>query len=95
MHLSARLGQADFYHLPRVVPFVYRRGNIQSFVALQPHQPALQRAREHLGDLGLADAGLALEKQRPLHFQGKEQRGGEAAFGHVVGARQQRRGVVY
>ena len=95
VYFAACLGEADFYHLPRVIPFVDGRGNVQSFVALQPHQPALQGAGENFRDLGLADAGFAFEKQRPLHLQGEEQGGGEAALGDVVGAREQRRGLVY
>ena len=62
--LALRLGDADRDHLRGVVPFVDRRRDVEPFVALQPDQAAPERRGEHLGDLGLADASLALEKQR-------------------------------
>ena len=61
---AGRLGEPDLDHLPRVVPFVDRRRDVEAFVALQPDELAAERRREHLGDLGLADARLAFEEQR-------------------------------
>ena len=91
---ALRLGQPDLDHLARVVPLVDRRGDVEALVALQPDQRPLQRLGQHLGDLGLADAGLAFAEQRPAELQGEEQDGGEAAVGDVVAALQQlERGV--
>src|SRR5204862_66983 len=48
----------------------------------------------HRADLGLADAGLAFEKQRAVHLEGEEYRGGEAALGDIVSACEQGESVV-
>src|SRR3546814_16172902 len=37
----------------------------------------------------LADAGFAFKEQRPAHFQGQEQRGGQRPVGDIVAAAQQ------
>ena len=66
------LGDADRDHLRGIVPLVDRGRDVEPFVALQPDQAAPERRREHLGDLGLADAGLALEKQRAAHPAARE-----------------------
>ena len=92
--LLGRLGEADLDHLAGIVPFVDRRGDVEPFVALQPNQPALQSGRQHLGDLGLADPGLAFEKQRPAQMQRQMHRRREAAVGDVIGAAEQRQRVV-
>ena len=75
---------ADLEHLAGEVPLVERGGDVEALVALQPDQAAAERARQHLGDLGLADAGLALEQQ--VGLQRKEDDGREVAAGDVAGA---------
>ena len=67
--VAGRFLHADLDHLRGVVPLVDRRRDVETFIALQPDQPAAERARQHLGDLGLADARLAFEEQRPAHAQ--------------------------
>ena len=67
--LAFGLGGADGDHLRGIVPLVDRGGDVEPLVALQPDQPAAERLRQHLGDLGLADAGLAFQEQRPAHLQ--------------------------
>ena len=67
---AGRFLHADLDHLRGVVPLVDRRRDVEAFIALQADQPAAERARQHLGDLGLADARLAFEEQRPAHAQG-------------------------
>ena len=69
----------------RVVPLVERLALLQAVVALQAQQLALQGARQRLGELGLADAGLAFEQQRALQLERQEDGGGEAAVGEVAG----------
>ena len=81
---AARLGQADLDHLAGIVPFIDRRGDVEPLVALQPDQAPLQPVGQHLGDLGLADAGFALEEQRPSEAQRQEQGGREIALGDVI-----------
>ena len=61
--------QPDRDHLRGAVPLIDRGGDVEAFIALQPDQLAPQRRRQHLCDFGLADAGLAFEKQRPAHAQ--------------------------
>src|SRR5579871_5959863 len=51
------------------VPLVDSGGRIETLIALQADQLAPEARRQHLGDLGLADTGLAFEKQRPAHAQ--------------------------
>ena len=71
------LGDADRDHLRGVVPLVDRGRDVEPLVALQADQPAPERRGQHLGDLGLADAGLAFEEQRPAHLEREEQHGRE------------------
>ena len=64
--LDALLGvdgvhRADRDQLPGVVPFVQSLRGVDPLVALQADQITAQQLREHLRDLGLPDAGLALE----------------------------------
>jgi hypothetical protein len=87
-------GQPDLDHLARVVPFVDGGGDVEALVALQADELAAERLRQHLGDLGLADAGLALEEQRPAHAQAEEDDGGERPVGDVAGAGEKPGGFV-
>ena len=91
---ALRFGQADLDHLAGVVPLVDRRGDVEAFVALQADQRPLQRGRQHLGDLGLADAGLAFAEQRAPELEGEIQDGREAAVGDIVAVLQQLDGGV-
>ena len=68
---AADLGEADLEHLARVVPLVERRGDVEALVALQADEPPAERRGQHLGDLGLADAGLALEEERPAELRAR------------------------
>ena len=54
----------------------------------------MQGLGQDLADLGLADAGLALEEQRPPELEREIERGRERPVGDVVAARQKRLGVV-
>ena len=83
------LGHPDLDHLPRVIPFVRGLRDVEALVALQADELAPERVRHHLADLGLAHAGLAFEEQRPFHGEREEERGREAAVGHVVALREQ------
>src|SRR4029077_14091092 len=85
---------ADRDHLRRVVPLVDRGGYVEPFVALQADETAAERRGEHLGDLGRADAGLALQEQRTVHPEGEKEHGRERAVGEIVGAGEQLQGVV-
>ena len=61
------LGQGpDLEHLPGVVPLVERLLGVDALVALQPDQPAVEHLGQGLGHLGLADADLTLEQDRPV-----------------------------
>ena len=84
--LAAGLQQPDLQHLARVVPLVDRRVDVETFVALQPDQPGAEARRQDLGELGLADAGLALEEERPAELQREEDGRGERPVRDVVTA---------
>ena len=62
--LAGGLGGAQVEQLAGVVPLVDGLGDVDALVALQADQLAAGPAGQHLGHLGLADAGLALEQQR-------------------------------
>ncbi len=81
---ASGLQQPDLEHLARVVPLVHRGVDVEALVALQPDQPRAEAAREHLGELGLADARLALEQQRPLELEREEHRGRDRSVGDVA-----------
>ncbi len=74
--------------LARVVPLVHGVRDVEPLVALQPDQARVRGARERLGRLGLADAGLALEQEWFLERQREEERGRETAVRQVVGGAQ-------
>ena len=84
--LAARLEQPDLEHLARVVPLVDGRVDVEALVALEPDEPRAERGGEDLGELGLADAGLALEQQRAAELERQEDRRRERPVGDVVAA---------
>ena len=61
---------------------------------MQADEPAAERLAQNLGDLGLADAGLAFEEQRPAHFQSEKQHGRERAVADIAPGGQQLLGGV-
>ena len=82
--LAARLEQPDLEHLARVVPLVDRGVDVEALVALEPDEPRAEARREDLGELRLADAGLALEKQGPPEPEPEEHRRRERPVADVV-----------
>ena len=58
---------------------------VQPFVALQADQVGAQRLGQALGDLGLADAGIAFQQQRPLQPRHQHDRHGQRGIGHIAG----------
>ena len=87
--LAFGLGEADGDHLRGVIPLIDRGGDVEALVALQPDQPAAEGRRQHLGDLGLADAGLAFEEHRPAHLQREIEHRAERAVGEIFGLGQE------
>ena len=73
----------------RIVPFVDRAGDIEALVALEADQLAVERGGENLRDLGLADAGLALEEQRPSQPEAEENDGRERPIADIRGPAEQ------
>ena len=92
--LALGLGGADGDHLRGVIPLVDRGGDVEAFVALQPDEAPAERLRQHLGDLGLADAGLAFEEDRPPHLQRQIEHGAERAVAEVLRLGEERDGGV-
>ena len=86
LRLAARLQQPDLEHLARVVPLVDRGVDVEALVALEADEPGAEARGEDLGELRLADAGLALEEQRPAELQRQEDRRRERPVGDVVAA---------
>ena len=71
-------------NLARVVPLVDGMSDVETLVALQSDQVGVEGRRHRRGERRLADAGLALEKERALQLEREEQRHGERAIGDVV-----------
>ena len=82
--LAGGFGETDRHELTGVVPLVSRGGEVHAVIALQPDQAAAEAGGEHLGDLGLAGAGLALQEQRPLHGKREMHRRGQFAVGDIA-----------
>ena len=72
-----------------IIPFVQRRRRIQTLVALQPDETAVQGAGQDLGHLGFADTGFPLEKQRLVQAKGQVHGGGEFPVAHIFVVGQQ------
>ncbi len=77
-------GGADRQQLPRVVPVVERVVEVDALVALEADQPRPLGLSKRLPDLGLPDAGLALEQERLLQGLREEDRRCEATIGQVT-----------
>jgi hypothetical protein len=82
--VDAALGGAEREQLARVVPVVQRLVDVDALVALQADQLRARRERERLRNLGLPDAGLALDEQRQAQLGGQEDRRGQRAVGEVA-----------
>ena len=82
--VAARFEQPDLEHLARVVPLVDRRVDVEALVALEADEPGTERRGEDLGELRLADAGLAFEEQRAAELEREEDGRRERAVGDVV-----------
>ena len=85
---SPAFRQPDGQHLPGVVPLVGRLCDVQSLVALEPDQGRAEDGRRHLGELGLPDAGFALEEEGALEAEGQEERRGQPAVGDIAPPRE-------
>ena len=81
---SPALARLDGEQLALIVPLVERGVLVEPLVALQADQLGAVHGGERLGDLGLADAGLAFEQQRPLEELHQPQRGRDVAVGDVA-----------
>ena len=78
------LARLDGEELALIVPLVERGVLVEPLVALQADQLGAVHGGERLGDLGLADAGLAFQQQRALEELHQPQRGREIAVGDVA-----------
>ena len=81
--VDAALGRPQRQQLARVVPVVDRVVQVDPLVALQPDQPRAGRRRQRPRDLGLADAGLALQQQRLLERRGQVDRQRQRPVGQI------------
>ena len=81
---ARRLDEADFQHLPRVVPLIQRVGDINALVALEADEARVQQVRENLGDLRLADARFAFEQDWLVQTQREEERRRKRAIRDVA-----------
>ena len=92
--LAGGFGEADRHHLRGIVPLIDGAGDVEPFIALQADQLAAERGGENLGDLGLADARLALEQDWTAQPKAEKQHRRQRAVGDIGGGAQQlERGV--
>jgi len=82
--VDAAGGGAQRQQLAGVVPVVERLVDVDPLVALQPDQTRAAGRRQRARQLGLADAGLALQQQRLLQRGGEEDRGAQRGVGEVA-----------
>ena len=75
---AGRVEDAQLEQLARVVPLVQRVTDVEAFIALKTNQIGAQRGGGRRGQRRLADAGLALEEQRPFQSEREKQRHGKA-----------------
>ena len=80
----AGLEQPHLEQLAGVVPLVDRVVDVEPLVALEADQLGAQRRRQHPGHRGLADAGFALEEQRPAQREREIHRHRQRAVGDVA-----------
>ncbi len=83
IELVAGLEEADLEELARVVPLVQGVADVEPLVTLEADEIGFERGRQGFRDFGLAHAGFAFEKQRPLELQREVDRHHEAAIGHI------------
>ena len=83
VRLARGLGGAQVQQLAGVVPVVHGLRHVDALVALQADELTAGRGRQGLGQLGLADAGLALEEQRSVQGHRQEHRRRDALVGQV------------
>src|SRR5208282_1242969 len=74
----------DGEQLALIVPLVERGVLVEALIALQTDELGAVHRGERLAHLGLADAGLALEQQRPLEEFHEPQGGRDIAVGDVA-----------
>src|SRR5215467_11431446 len=77
------LGDTQAQKLALIVPFVERGVGVEAFVALQPDQLGVEQARDDFGQLGLADAGIALDQQGLAHLPREIDRSGDRGLGDI------------
>jgi len=83
--LPARLSSGlDLEELTWIVPLAHGVGDVQSLLALEPDERRFQDPREDPSHFGLAHAGLALQKERPLPSEGQKEAGGQPGIREVV-----------
>src|SRR5207302_1846292 len=82
--LATGLQQADLEHLAGIVPLVDRGVDVQPLVALEANQTRAEGRGEDLCQFRLADAGLALEQQRPAKLESQEDGCREGPIADVV-----------
>ena len=91
---AGRFREADRHHLLGIIPLIDSRGDIEPLVALQADERSAEGRGENLGNLGLADASLAFEEQRPFQAQRQEQDSRQRPVGHIIGGGQQAEGFI-
>ena len=86
--LAGGLGGPEVEELASVVPVVDGLGGVDALVALQPDQLAARPRRQDLGQLGLADPGLAFDEQRPAQRDRQVDRRRQPLVGQVAVGRE-------
>ena len=67
-----------------VLPFVKRLALVEAFVTLKADHLEAERRGEHLGQVGLADAGGAFDQDGLAQFSCQVDDGGDSAAGDII-----------
>src|SRR2546423_2309536 len=78
------LRETDLKYLPRIVPVVYGRRDVEALVALETDELSAERGGEGFCDLRLADAGLTLDEEGLTPTQREKERDRERAVCDVA-----------
>src|SRR5262249_1846046 len=87
--LSTGFSEPDLDHLALVVPLIDRGSDVEPFIALEANEATAERLGQHLRDLRLANARLALEEKRPVEREREIDCCRQAAIGDVLAALEQ------
>ena len=71
-------------HLACIIPLVYRRTDIDTFVTLQTYQLSVENSGKHFSYFRLTNTGFAFQQKWLTSFESQEHRRGQTAIGNIT-----------